>query len=86
MENKDLKVLFLKYDKNTIRIGKLFEIMDLIAGRVCYQHLRQLEKHSFSCVTACVDNFDIIDSNIDINDNIIIDGYITYAGNKTMEI
>ncbi len=84
--DRDLAELFIRFDNENIRVGKLLELMDFVSGRVCYQHLRVLEYHSYSCVTACVDNFDIFDEQYSVNENIVIDAYLTYVGKRAMEV
>lgn len=41
--------------------------MDLLAGTVCYKHLKILKEHNYVCVTASVDDFEIFGDNININ-------------------
>lgn len=41
-KSKELSELFVRFDTDKIRIGKLLEIMDLMSGHVCYTHLKIL--------------------------------------------
>ena len=85
-ENKGLRDNFMRFDKETFRVGKILEIMDLVSGRVCYKHLEILKRHNFVCVTASVDSIRTSEDFFDINQNMVIDGFLTYTGNSTMEV
>ena len=84
--NADLVLLVRHYLLNKMRIGKLLEIMDFIAGRVCYRHLAVLGDHKFTCVTACIDNFQVFEDNYSLDENIFIEAYLSYVGSRTMEV
>ena len=69
-----------------MRIGKILELMDFMSGRVCYKHLSVLGDHDFTCVTASVDNFEIYSHKYSVDQDIIVDAFLSYVGSRTMEI
>lgn len=82
----ELTEMFVRFDTNKVRIGKLLEIMDLLAGRVCYKHLQVLKEHNFSLVTACVDGFQVFHDDYRVTQSLSLNSYITYVGNRTIEV
>ena len=74
----------------TVRIGKLMEDMDTLAGLVGYKFYEGPSKHigraPFAFVTACVDKFDIKESHITSDRNIWMTGFVSYAGKTSLEI
>ena len=82
----ELTEMFVRFDTNKVRIGKLLEIMDFLSGRVCYKHLQVLKEHNFSCVTACVDSFQVFHDDYRVTQSLSLNAYITYVGNRTIEV
>ena len=74
----------------TVRIGKLMEDMDTLAGLVGYKFYQGPSKHigraPFAFVTACVDKFVIKESHITSDRNIWMTGFVSYAGKTSLEI
>ena len=71
-------------DGKTLRYGKLFELLDALAADVAYRHCGGKDS-LLTIVTASVDgvkNF----ANINILNDIKMQGYITYAGSSSMEV
>ncbi|RIA92076.1 HotDog domain-containing protein [Glomus cerebriforme] len=69
-----------------IRIGKIFEDLDLLAANISYKHC-VIEKENYSnitIVTASVDRLDLIKS-LPICD-IRLNGHISYVGYSSMEV
>jgi len=60
--------------------------MDFMSGRVCYKHLKALERHNFNCVTASVDHFEIFNHDYTVDQEITLDSFLTCVGNTTMEV
>jgi acyl-coenzyme A thioesterase 9 len=68
----------------TVRYGKLFELLDALAADVAYRHCGGMDSQ-LTIVTASVDgvkNF----ANINIVDDVKMQGYITYTGSSSMEV
>jgi acyl-CoA hydrolase len=68
----------------TVRYGKLFELLDALAADVAYRHCGGKDSQ-LTIVTASVDgvrNF----ANINIVDDVKMQGYITYTGSSSMEV
>ena len=74
----------------TVRIGKLMEDMDTLAGLVGYKFYQGPSKYvgraPFALVTASVDKFDIKESFIRSDRNIWMTGFVSYAGRTSLEI
>ena len=74
----------------TVRIGKLMEDMDTLAGLVGYKFYEGPSKYvgraPFAFVTACVDKFDIKENFIRSDRNIWMTGFVSYAGRTSLEI
>lgn len=74
----------------TVRIGKLLEDMDTIAGLVGYKFYegpsRYEGKAPFALVTASVDNFEIKENFIRSDRNIWMTGFVSYAGRTSLEV
>ncbi|CAG8725864.1 8794_t:CDS:10, partial [Funneliformis mosseae] len=69
----------------SIRIGKIFENLDLLAGQIAYKHCSiEMEQNSdLTIVTASLDRLDLIKP-LPISD-IRLSGHITYVGYSSME-
>jgi acyl-coenzyme A thioesterase 9 len=66
-----------------VRYGKLFEVIDSVAGDVAFRHARGLE--SVTLVTAAVDGMTAI-SDIGITEDLVIQAFLTYVGKSSLEI
>jgi hypothetical protein len=67
---------------NKMRHGRLLEMMDFISGRVAYKHCyNEFYVKSSTNVTASVDGLQFFDTNHSVEEDIILDGYITWTGN-----
>ncbi|CAJ0744956.1 12043_t:CDS:10 [Entrophospora sp. SA101] len=70
-----------------IRLGKIFENLDLLAGASAYKHC-EIDKSNlapFLIVTASVDRLDLLIKHLKINDLRLI-GHVTYVGYSSMEV
>nr|CAG8433584.1 14268_t:CDS:2 [Entrophospora candida] len=70
-----------------IRLGKIFENLDLLAGASAYKHC-EIDKSNlapFLIVTASVDRLDLLIKYLKINDLRLI-GHVTYVGYSSMEV
>ena len=66
---------------NKMRFGRLLEMMDFISGRVAYKHCyNEFYDKDSTNVTAGVDGLQFFDTNHSIEEDIIIDGYMTFTG------
>lgn len=72
----------------TVRIGKLLEDMDSLAGIVGYKYYEgpSGDKACFALVTASVDKFNIRENCIRSDKNIWLTGFVSYAGRTSLEI
>lgn len=84
--DKNLRNALVKLDGKSLRYGKLFEILDGLAGDVCYRHVgaEELQK-GMSIVTASVDRVKIL-SEISLLNDVKLQGYLTYVGRSSMEV
>jgi len=83
-DQETLRESMMRADKKNIRYGKLFELLDALAGDVAYRHCGG-HNGDLTIVTASVDgvtNF----SHIGVLANITLQGYLTYVGSSSMEI
>jgi len=57
------------FSSNQIRVGRLLEIMDFMAGRVCYRHCYSdiKEEAEITIVTATVDNIEFYPTKLEIS-------------------
>jgi len=61
--NKNLRENFCRFWSNSIRIGRLLEILDYIGGSISYSYCyQQPYGRSMTLVTACVDHFNFFES------------------------
>ncbi len=74
----------IRTDGTTIRYGKLFEILDGLAGDVSYRHCGGPSK-DLTIVTASVDGMKA-SASIDIKNDLKLQGYLTYVGKSSMEV
>eukprot|EP01034_Spumella_vulgaris_P037816 gene37816-46659_t len=74
----------IRADGTTIRYGKLFEILDGLAGDVSYRHCGG-RQDDLTIVTASVDGMKA-SSLIDIKNDLKLQGYLTYVGKSSMEV
>ena len=83
----EIKVNMVKLMSNEVRIGRLMELMDSIAGLVGYRHCfgPLSEINPFVLVTGSVDSINLFEK-ITIDHNIRMEGYITSVGRTSMEI
>ena len=74
----------------TVRIGKLMEDMDTLAGIVGYKFYQGPSKYvgkaPFALVTASVDKFHLKESYIRSDRNIWMTGFVSYGGRTSLEI
>lgn len=78
---QQIQVVMPQHGNNAGRLfgGQLMAWIDLVAGVVAFRHSEG------RCTTASVDQLSF-DKPICVNDIIIIEGYLTYVGNTSMEI
>jgi len=71
----------------TVRLGKLLEDMDTLAGWVGFKFFKgPTPRAPFSLVTACVDEIDFHENIIQSDKNIKITGFVSWAGRTSLEI
>ncbi|KAJ3187180.1 Acyl-coenzyme A thioesterase 9, mitochondrial [Gaertneriomyces sp. JEL0708] len=69
-----------------IRVGKVLEDLDAMAGSVAYLHCEAGEGSSIpTIVTASLDRIDMLRS-IPIDEDIRLSGHVTYTGSSSMEV
>ncbi len=72
--NNNLKRGMARFGKKDIRVGRLLEIMDLMAGRVAYQHCDgSFTKTERTVVTASVDGIQFYPNELDIEKSISLE-------------
>lgn len=72
--NPKLRKFLIKIDREGVRVGRLLEIMDIMAGRVCYLHCGSShESKEFTIVTASVDGIQFFRDDLDIDENFALD-------------
>lgn len=78
---QQIQVVMPQHGNNAGRLfgGQLMAWIDLVGGVVAFRHCER------RCTTASVDYLSF-DKPIYINDIIILEGYLTYVGNTSMEI
>lgn len=79
-----LRDVMIRTDGVTIRYGKLFEILDGLAGDVAYRHCGG-RSSTLTIVTASVDGMKASRS-IDLANDLKLQGYLTYVGRSSMEV
>eukprot|EP00112_Aurelia_sp_Birch-Aquarium-sp1_P009991 Seg2157.1 transcript_id=Seg2157.1/GoldUCD/mRNA.D3Y31 product="Acyl-coenzyme A thioesterase 9 mitochondrial" protein_id=Seg2157.1/GoldUCD/D3Y31 len=88
-DNPDVRDKYLTFYK-TVRIGKLLEDMDTLAGLVGYKYYKGPSEYEnrapFALVTASVDKFKLKESFIRSDRNIRMTGFVSYAGKTSLEI
>lgn len=83
LEQRDKYLTFY----NTVRIGKLLEDLDTLAGWVGFKYYKgPTERPPFSLVTACVDQINITDDYITATEDIKMTGFVSWAGSTSLEI
>lgn len=86
-ENSSLGNDLVRSTRNEIRPGRLLELMDFCAGRICYKHCNNVNRDKGNTVvTAAVDGVEFYTSEHSIDEDLIIDGYLTYTGKSSMEV
>ncbi|KAJ3124912.1 hypothetical protein HK098_000739 [Nowakowskiella sp. JEL0407] len=70
-----------------VRIGKIFEDLDAMAGSAAYQHCDDglTSTPPLTIVTASVDRIDLL-SRIPANEDLRLSAYVTFVGKSSMEI
>lgn len=84
-EQTKLRESMMLDDGKTIRYGKLFELLDALAADVAYRHVGGGRSSELTIVTASVDGMKNF-ANINIVEDIKMQGYLTYAGKSSMEV
>lgn len=83
-DQKDLRESMMRDDRETVTYGKLFELLDALAGDVGYRHCGG-RSGSLTIVTASVDGMKNF-ANITIIHDMKLQGYITFVGKSSMEV
>jgi acyl-coenzyme A thioesterase 9 len=87
--NIKLREKLNKLFDNQVRTGRIFEIMDSVAGLVSYQHcygsISGQVKNPMICVTGSIESFYMFEK-IDIKKDMNIEGYLNSVGKTSMEI
>jgi len=74
----------MRDDRKTLRYGRLFELLDALAGDVAYRHCGG-RKGPLTIVTASVDSMKNFAS-LSIENDVKMQGYLTYVGSSSMEV
>ena len=71
-----------------IRIGKVFEDLDALAGSIAYSHCDDLvhDTPPLIIVTASVDRIDLLTPSFPSTQDIKLSGHVSYVGKSSMEI
>ena len=77
----------------SLRVGKLMEHLDSLAGSIAYKHLLgpsvetlgKISERGFYVVTAAVDRLDML-GNIQQVQDILLSGHVIHTGRSSMEI
>ena len=73
-KNEDLRKFMVRFGGDDLRVGRLLEIMDLMAGRVGYSHCKSGDHSSdFYIVTASVDGIQFYPSHVPINKTVTLE-------------
>lgn len=88
-----LREAMLKFDRKTIRYGKLFELIDALAGDVGYRHVglhcgpneSESSASDFYVVTASVDGM-LAFADVSAHEDLKLQGYVTWVGSSSMEV
>ena len=86
--NYKLREMMLCTDKQSVKLSRLLEILDSMAGDVCMKHTKtKRTKNGFdkTLVTASVSGLTSC-SRIDIMKNYSLQGYVSYVGTSSMEV
>jgi len=82
-----LRDSWLRSDGQSIRFGKLFELLDALAADVCYHHAgceSYTSENERYLVTASVDGV-TASARIDPAKDLTLQAYLTYVGKSSME-
>lgn len=72
---------------NTVRIGRLLEDLDTLAGWVGYKYFKgPTDRPPFGLVTACVDKISIAYDQITSTEDMKMTGFVSWAGKTSLEI
>jgi acyl-coenzyme A thioesterase 9 len=87
LESKEKIRKYLALGDNRIRVGRLLELMDMLAGRICYWHTNDsFVPKDLTIVTASVDGIQFYNNPIHLDKNLSLEGYICYTGTSSMEV
>ena len=81
--NCGIKQSLVKFGGKSIRYGKLFEVIDSLAGDVGHRHCRGCK--DITIVTASVDGMSAL-SDINADKDLVLQAFLTYVGKSSMEI
>jgi acyl-CoA hydrolase len=83
----ELQETLKKFTGDEIRIGRIMEVMDSMAGMISYRHCFGFitQKNPFIFVTGSVDSINLF-SRISCKSDITLEGYINKVGKTSMEI
>lgn len=86
-EHQSLRENLMRFDRKTIRHGKLFELLDTLAADVAYRHCGGYKSaiQKYAIVTASVGGMKLF-AQIDMNNDLRMQGYVTYVGKSSIEI
>lgn len=83
-DHSSMRESMMRDDGKTLRYGRLFELLDSLAGDVAYRHCGG-RKGPLTIVTASVDSMKNF-ANLSIHNDIKMQGYLTYVGSSSMEV
>lgn len=83
-DHSSMRESMMRDDGKTLRYGRLFELLDSLAGDIAYRHCGG-RKGPLTIVTASVDSMKNF-ANLSIHNDIKMQGYLTYVGSSSMEV
>jgi len=88
-KNNDFRLSYVNHD-NHVRLGKLLEDLDMLAGWIAYRHNSDQEYSDgtspLTIVTACVDSVEIYKPSIKADQDLYMFGVVSWTGSSSMEI
>lgn len=86
---KEIRQNMTAFGYSKIRYGRLLEIMDFMGAAICYDHCKadsNTDWNNITIVTASVDNIEFYPTKISIEQDLIVEAYLTFTGTSSMEV
>ena len=82
-----LREQYKSWNKDSVRLGKVLEDLDAMAGNVAHAHADDNNPHTrpLHIVTACVDRIDLL-RKFPLNIDLVVQGSVGYVGTSSMYI